>query len=407
MIRVLIVEDDPTKFGRLYLAVKASNVAPDDIHHVISAAEAIQELRAKKFDLLLLDVNLPKRPGERPQRGVAVDLLKEMRRDESVMLPRYIVGVTAFVDVVAEFGEQFSDQLWTLILYTENSDQWIEQIATKIAYIEAAKISENFSDGKTFGVDLAVVCALEGVEFNAIRSLPLSWQPLRLQHDETRYISATIEVANKSKSLIAAAAPRMGMSASAVLASKVIAQFRPRILAMVGICAGRFGKANIGDVIVADPCWDWGSGKIETKDDHPTFRPAPHQIEIDTDVLAQLKDCCVDVSTLAKIKEQFPGNKPHNEIKVHFAPLASGASVIASAEVFEELLSQHRNLTGIEMEAYAVALACKGSGKPRPHCVIMKAVCDFADKDKTDDYQAYAAHTSSRLLLHAAHTLLA
>jgi nucleoside phosphorylase len=182
----------------------------------------------------------------------------------------------------------------------------------------------------------------------------------------------------------------------------MIAQFRPRLMAMVGICAGRFEKTGLGDVIVGDPCWDWGSGKIDSEKNVPRFRPAPHHVELDTDICAEMKEICSDVELLARIKAQARGRKPRDELRVHFGPLASGAAVVANNTVFDGLLDQHRNLLGIEMEAYGIVTACKGSGRPRPGAIVLKSVCDFADKDKDDDFQEYAAHTSALLLFHCA-----
>ena len=187
-----------------------------------------------------------------------------------------------------------------------------------------------------------------------------------------------------------------------MLTSKIIAQFRPRFVAMVGICAGRYGKVSLGDVVVANPSWDWGSGKIDTKDDEPIFKPSPHQVELDIDLWEQLKDICRNPELLARIKSAARMKRPETELRAHFGPLASGASVVANKDTFEGLLSQHRDLLGIEMEAYGVVTACNGLGRPRPTPLIMKAVCDYADKDKSDDFQEYAAYTSAALLWHAA-----
>jgi len=407
MITVLVVEDDGVKFGRVHSALIAAGVSEGHIVHASAAAQALTTLKSQHFDLMLLDVNLPRRLGEQPQRGGGAELLKETHRlsddggKNSIFRPHYIVGLTAYDDIIEEFGDSFGDLLWTIVRYVENSDHWIARIKSKIDYIRAAKASLNFSDGKTYGVDLGIICALEGVEFEAVRALPCAWQPLRLTADETRYLSGTISSNGSGISVIAAAAPQMGMPASAVLASKMIAQFRPRILAMVGICAGRVEKTNLGDIIVGNPSWDWGSGKIDVVGNQPRFRPAPHQVELDIDLSAELKAICSDVELLARVKHSSAGKKPPSELKVHFGPLASGAAVIANSEVFEGLLSQHRNLLGIEMEAYGVVMACKGSGKPRPAPIIMKSVCDFADRDKSDDYQAYAASVSANLLYHS------
>ena len=47
--------------------------------------------------------------------------------------------------------------------------------------------------------------------------------------------------------VLAAHAPQMGMTAAAILATKMIHTFSPRYLAMVGICAGIRDTCNIGD----------------------------------------------------------------------------------------------------------------------------------------------------------------
>lgn len=402
MLRVLVVEDDNIKYGRIHHALERAGVLGSEISHAITAAQALENLEELNYDLMLLDINIPRRLGEKPIRGGGLKVLSDLRRDPKYRPPRYIVGLTAYEDVIQEFGESFADQLWTLVLYNENTDRWVSQVAAKINYIKAAKQSDYFSDGKTYGVDLAIVCALDTVELAAVKALPCGWQPLRLVHDETRYLTGTIDTKDRALAVMAAAANRMGMSASAVLASKIIAQFRPRALAMVGICAGRAAKTNIGDVIVADPVWDWGSGKIDSVGNEPRFRPSPHQLELDVDFSSRLKEVCLDVGLLARIKSEARGRKPNAELRVHFGPLASGAAVVANRDVFEALLDQHRDLLGIEMEAYGVVVACRGSGKPRPLSVVMKSVCDYADKDKSDDYQEYAAHTSALLLYNAA-----
>lgn len=194
----------------------------------------------------------------------------------------------------------------------------------------------------------------------------------------------------------------MGMPAAAVLTSKMIAQFRPRFVAMVGICAGRKGKVELGDIIVADPSWDWGSGKITSKGNKPLFLPSPHHNELDVDLRSHFEEMSLDVGTLALIKAQAKGKKTKNELGMKIGPLASGAAVVADPRTFASLLDKNRDVLDLEMEAYGVSAACKGSGRPRPTAMIIKSVCDFADKDKVDDFQEYAAHTSSLALYHAA-----
>jgi len=80
--------------------------------------------------------------------------------------------------------------------------------------------------------------------------------------------------------------------------------------------------------------------------------------------------------------------------------------VVTHRGTFDELLNQHRGLLGIDMEAYALFSAAVGSGKPRPLALCVKAVSDFADKDKVDDYQEYAASISASFILETAKRFL-
>lgn len=406
-MKVLIVEDENQKYHRVHSVLEQAGVSGGDITHVIAAAPAYDHLRQTQFDLMLLDVNIPRRLGDQhPQRGGGLDLLKDLSRDSDLLRPTYIVGLTAYEDVVKEFGSTFEDQLWSLVHYKESSDQWIAQLLMKVHYIQAANRSRNFSDGETFGCDLAIITALDTVEFEAVQSLAVSWEPLRRQHDETRYLAGTLTTPRGTKSIIAAAAPRMGIPASAILCSKIIHQFRPRFLAMVGICAGRKDKVSLGDLIIAEPTWDWGSGKISSNAGEPEFLPSPHQLDMDPDTASLLKAMTKDEVLLAAVKKAARGNKPKTELAAHMGPLVSGAAVVAHKPTFDQLLAQHRGILGVDMEAYAVAASALGSARPRPKFLIVKGVSDFADEHKGDDFQEFAASVSANFLLTAAREFL-
>jgi hypothetical protein len=48
---------------------------------------------------------------------------------------------------------------------------------------------------------------------------------------------------------------------------------------MCGICAGVKGKVNIGDIVFADPVWDYQSGKFIKEDGVAKFSISPHQLD--------------------------------------------------------------------------------------------------------------------------------
>src|ERR1700753_3596387 len=108
-MKVLIVEDDTVKYGRLHVSLTSDGMVPGDIVHAVCAADALSRLQETRFDLMLLDVNLPRRLGEQPVRGGGIEVLREIARNSEYHPPRYVVGVTAFQDAVEEFGSEFED----------------------------------------------------------------------------------------------------------------------------------------------------------------------------------------------------------------------------------------------------------------------------------------------------------
>jgi len=51
----------------------------------------------------------------------------------------------------------------------------------------------------------------------------------------------------------------------------------------------------------------------------------------------------------------------------------------------------------VEMEAYGFYFAAAHSGhEPAPRFASLKAVVDFADQEKSDDYQAYGSYIAAK-----------
>jgi tetratricopeptide (TPR) repeat protein/nucleoside phosphorylase len=62
--------------------------------------------------------------------------------------------------------------------------------------------------------------------------------------------------------VVATWAVRMGETATAIATSPFISRFKPRALAMCGVCAGRRGDTQRGDVVAADQVWSYEPGKV-------------------------------------------------------------------------------------------------------------------------------------------------
>jgi len=294
------------------------------------------------------------------------------------------------------------------------------------------KCMENRSD--KFEYDIAILTALHNPEFDKVRSLMEDYS--RITVDEIGEIDSTIYYKGyfkkkgeqpKTIKVVAANTAEMGMPAATTLAMKMIHNFRPRYLVMLGIAAGIKGKTKIGDILVGEYMWNSGSGKrvketIVTKSEKNTktikkeehFEPYIHQIQLDTELSALFNDLNLNKRYLSEVKASFNLNKYNKKaqkelaqpISLKIGPFASGSAVIANEDIVKELKSQHGKLIGFDMEAYGVFFAAKHCTGKKPIPISIKSVSDFGDsKKKTsnkDIHQQYAAHTSVEFFYHVA-----
>jgi nucleoside phosphorylase len=247
----------------------------------------------------------------------------------------------------------------------------------------------------TYKHDLCILTALDTPELNAIRSVHWSWSSAKALDDVSFYYEGSYFSGDRRFSVVALAAPRMGMVASATAAYKAIDILRPKLLAMAGICAGIRDACELGDAIFADPCWDWQMGKKA----EGGFEIAPDQVGAPLDVSQMFALLRQDRARLFQIAEMFQGEKPNRAPSIHIGPVATGSAVLADEATAGNIRDQqHRKLLGVDMELYGVYSAARDSSGPRPRTFGVKAVCDYADAEKSDKYQRYAAHVSAQVL---------
>jgi nucleoside phosphorylase len=168
---------------------------------------------------------------------------------------------------------------------------------------------------------------------------------------------------------------------------------------MTGIAAGVVGEANLGDILVADPSWDWGSGKLTIKDGAVKFLSEPVQIPLDPEISSRMRKLALSRTCLDEIYTAWKdGTRPPHDLQLRIGPIASGAVVLEDPATVELIRTQNRKTIGIEMEAFGVMSASFYAGKNRPRTVVIKSVCDFADPQKNNEWQTYAAYTSAAFL---------
>lgn len=247
--------------------------------------------------------------------------------------------------------------------------------------------------------DIAIVCALHDPELSAVLSLSKCIRGPLLSGDPQTYYSTTWPTRKRTALRVVVAAPnQMGLTAAGVLAAKMVLQFQPRLVAMVGVAAGtKTGTQGFGDVLVPEHTFDYGSGKSIRKGKRVALLASPNPLPINAKLLGRLKEWQRERTGLDGIARGWKAAKPTSRIELHTGPMFSSPTVLQTATPIHEVMQQWRKLAGVEMEAHAVHRACNDTIDPPPLFLCAKSICDFAE-GKNDDWQHYAAFTAAHFL---------
>jgi len=399
MIKILIIEDNIEKLRKIVTFLNETcNIQDDSISYAENTNSGRDFLLRNNYDLLLLDLVLPINEGDDPSPKVGSNFLDEIYYNPNINIPVHIIGLTEFDEIFIEYREQFDDKLWSLVNFSLQNNDWTDKLKSKIFYLQTFKKRfESFIENDNT-YDIAIITALN-IEFEQLLKATV-WTKLENQKDTIIYYSTIINTKNNNNiKVIACCINQMGMQASASVASKVIALFSPKQLFITGICAGiKENGTNLGDIIVANQCWDYESGKIsEESSGELIFKPEMNCIPTDQSIISELTDFSNSKTYLSNIYHSYSGDKPDTQLNIKFGHVGSGPYVLSSKNYLEKLIKNDRKLEGIDMEGFGIYKAAQFHIGTKP--VFVKAVSDFGNNEKKDNFQKYAAFVSAKFVL--------
>ncbi|MBL4704943.1 MAG: hypothetical protein JKY54_10500 [Flavobacteriales bacterium] len=125
-------------------------------------------------------------------------------------------------------------------------------------------------------IDVLLLCALND-EFNQVLAVTkgLHSEGWHKHHDPSGRIvadAAFIGTDGRILNIRATWLGHMGRESTQAVVSTLIQKTPAKCIAMSGICAGRRGKVELGDVIIADRLWSYDAGKSVTEDGVEIFQ---------------------------------------------------------------------------------------------------------------------------------------
>ncbi|MCF7745691.1 hypothetical protein [Aeromonas veronii] len=397
-MKILIADDQTQRYKSLISKFMSRGIPRENIFLVSSADEAQQKLSNINFDLFILDILLPLWSEDMGDSGrFSQDILLSLYNSDEYKRPGTIIGITGDKSTVSTELTNFENHLLGVVEYSPSSSEWENKILRTVDYIRihySETLTQQHSNER---VDLAIICALKDPELSAILSLDWNWEEAIPLNDKLFYRKGSFQSNRKNYSVVVASCERMGMVSSTLTSSAIIHQFTPKIIAMTGICAGINGKVALGDIIFAELVWDYQNGKRLESGEHEI---EPHQVLASPCIKAHAEQLQEDSDFFQKLVLNYKLNKSSivNVPKLHIGPVAVGSSVLADKEIVKKIQRQNRKVLGIEMEIYGIYYTAMNSPSPTPKFFAIKSVCDFADSEKSDNFQSYAAYTSANTL---------
>jgi nucleoside phosphorylase len=184
----------------------------------------------------------------------------------------------------------------------------------------------------------------------------------------------------------------MGNTGSAQAATSVISVWNPAYIILAGIAGGisRPGDdLRLGDVLIADQIVGYESAKIRPEGTERRYEV----LQPDWELLQTARGLDPRDWALGIVANRPDGHGGRVIPRAFFGPVFSGEKVLADGATIAGLRNEWRKAVGVEMEGLGVAVASYRGG---PGFLVVKAVSDFADAAKGDDWHAYAAESAAR-----------
>ena len=382
-VRALLIEDEPTKRARIEAEMRSFFDGELVVDACDTFSEATQKLLQSKYDLIVVDLLMPRRRGD-----AAVDISEEIIEhlgESNLNRLTTVVAISRFEEVVDQRRVEFTRAGVLVIRYSEDGE-WQACLRVCMQKVAARTL-----------YDFVVVCALtmERTAFEGVNRPEFSIGGLRtIAGMDCRELSLG------DLRGVCVVQPHMGLVDASIVATRALETFSPRLICMSGICAGFEGRTKLGTLVVSDRSWDHQAGKHRGDQ----FEIRSYQEGVDNATRISLSQLIEEDPKLAAL-----ASKPHQaqvpSEAALLSPSVSGSAVVASSGYADVIKSQHGKVVAVDMEVFGIYRAAALYASP----VIVfaaKTVVDHANENKADDMQQAGAILSARFVVKALARLL-
>ena len=382
-MNILLVEDTQQKLDDIReVIVGGASGSEFVIRTADSVNAALRALGEQRFDLVVVDLVLPQLSGSPETQDTTAQWCEHIENSSSTKLSSWM-ALTSYSELATEAWRSFARHGVAVVEFDAGGG-WRRVVRSKVKELFVNR-----------PLDFVVICALEK-EKRGFRHCP---EVVLGEAFTSGGLDCQSVLMSDLRGVIVVLS-RPGLISSAIETVKATESFRPKAVAMSGICGGVSGESKLGDLVVPEVSWNYQAGKIKDG----VFKPELVQTPLPPKTRAKLRQLANDA-----VSRELREGLFHSELGqavIISSPMVSGSQVVADAELVAEIESQSRKIGALDMEVASVFSAAYNFFNGGGVFFAAKTVVDLADVAKDDRYHEYGCVLSARFVVKALRSLL-
>ncbi|MQU24326.1 response regulator [Pseudomonas helleri] len=127
-MKVILIDDNEKRAELLCSWMASIGVLVENITVVDNTTEARFLISRNYYDVLLLDVVLPKRKKDKALWSNGIELLRYISASTRVKTPEKIVGITAYSEDISSFKDKFEEHCLNVVEVKLGTTEWIPKL---------------------------------------------------------------------------------------------------------------------------------------------------------------------------------------------------------------------------------------------------------------------------------------
>lgn len=146
-MKVLMVDDSQERLNSVREKIKYIDGVD---FQTCETADSARKVLGVNFDLLILDILIPKKIGQTPVSKNSIDLLSDIcdPLNKKYLRPNLIIGLTADTSYIEKYAQSFKKNASVVLEASRESSDWLESIYEQIKSINSTKVKINEGKNK-------------------------------------------------------------------------------------------------------------------------------------------------------------------------------------------------------------------------------------------------------------------